>query len=330
MPIPEKFKAAPPAAAMRLVASDPVQLSEKPDAAGKSMKVHIKARSKMSVDSFWFGKMTHDFSTMSMPPRLAIDDSHGNEIGYGRPYLTEWGVEIDATIIPNADNPTHEANRIIYNLSNDIPQQASIDFSGAFDIEVVSERQFAEVNGQKFEGPGVIFRNWSLRSCAICKEGVDPNTSSTLLSQGQTPAPRNVTEAKFVLSEPPIAAQLTQTPANTTETNSAAGAEGNQPATGLTNTGADTPEQPAPAPAPAPEHAEDSDKLALETKVKTLEQENNELKQKLSALPPAGAPPVSMSEPSKSKEELWKQYSTLSASDKTLFWREHRNEMKSK
>ena len=198
--IPEKLKQAPPANAMRFTASEPPEVT-KGDENGKAVKVHLKARSKMACTHFWWGDFVHDFSTMSMPPRIAIDDSHGQEIGYGRPYLTEYGLEIDATIIPNVENTAHPANRVIYNLSNGIPQQASIDFTGTFDLDFLAENQLAEVNGIQMHGPLTIFRNWSLRACAICKEGVDASSETTLLNQEKAPAARSVREAKFILSE---------------------------------------------------------------------------------------------------------------------------------
>lgn len=315
--IPEKLKQAPPANAMRFTASEPLEVT-KGDENGKAVKVHLKARSKMACTHFWWGDFVHDFSTMSMPPRIAIDDSHGQEIGYGRPYLTEYGLEIDATIIPNAENAAHPANRVIYNLSNGIPQQASIDFTGAFDLEFLAENQLAEVNGMKMHGPLTIFRNWSLRACAICKEGVDASSETTLLNQEKAPAARSVKEAKFILSED-----------SDDEKKKAPEGEDNKEPEGDKNQGEDKPaDKPEGDAAPEPDGDDEDEVKELKKELDELKQENEELKAKLSAVPHSGATPVNMSEPKVlAREELLKQYATLSPTEKTLFWRKHKEQL---
>lgn len=319
--IPEKLKQAPPANAMRFTASEPLEVT-KGDENGKAVKVHLKARSKMACSHFWWGDFVHDFSTMSMPPRIAIDDSHGQEIGYGRPYLTEYGIEIDATIIPNTENAAHPANRVIYNLSNGIPQQASIDFTGAFDLEFLDEKQLAEVNGIQMRGPLTIFRNWSLRACAICKEGVDASSETTLLNQEKAPAARSVKEVKFILSE--------DGGADDEKKKAPEGEEGNEPE-GDKNQGADKPADKPEGdadPKPEGEGDEDNEKKELKKELDELKKENEELKAKLSAVPQSGATPVNMSQSqAPTRDELLKQYATLSPTEKTLFWRKHKNQL---
>lgn len=315
--IPEKLKQAPPANAMRFTASEPPEVT-KGDENGKAVKVHLKARSKMACTHFWWGDFVHDFSTMSMPPRIAIDDSHGQEIGYGRPYLTEYGLEIDATIIPNAENAAHPANRVIYNLSNGIPQQASIDFTGTFDLEFLDEKQLAEVNGIQMHGPLTIFRNWSLRACAICKEGVDASSETTLLNQEKAPAARSVKEAKFILSED-----------SDDEKKKAPEGEDNKEPEGDKNQGEDKPaDKPEGDAAPEPDGDDEDEVKKLKKELDELKQENEELKAKLSAVPQPGAMPVNMSESeAPSRDELLKQYATLSPTEKTLFWRKHKKQL---
>ena len=317
--IPEKLKQAPPANAMRFTASEPPEVT-KGDENGKAVKVHLKARSKMACTHFWWGDFVHVFSTMSMPPRIAIDDSHGQEIGYGRPYLTEYGLEIDATIIPNAENTAHPANRVIYNLSNGIPQQASIDFTGTFDLDFLAENQLAEVNGIQMHGPLTIFRNWSLRACAICKEGVDASSETTLLNQEKAPAARSVREAKFILSDGGDADdKKKKTPES----------EDNKEPEGDKNQGADKPaDKPEGDAAPKPDGDDEDEVKKLKKELDELKQENEELKAKLSAVPQSGATPVNMSESKVlAREELLKQYATLSPTEKTLFWRKHKEQL---
>lgn len=330
----EKMKLAPPPAAMRFQAGS-LEVTRNEEN-GKSVKVHMKARSKLSCEHFWWGKFVHDFSTMSMPPRIAIDDSHGLEVGYGRPYLTEYGIEIDATLIPNAENPAHPANRIIYNLTNGIPQQASIDFCGPFDIEYLDEHQLAEVNGNVIQGPCVIFRNWSLRACAICKEGVDASSETTMLSGNAPPPPRRVSPAAFVLEvsrddtpidkedkeekqETPDGADQPETPPDD-KPDGADSPEGGEPE----GNDASVPDE-----KPEDDGNEDGDKEKeeLRKQLEDLRKENEELRARLSAFPNPGAEPVILSESRTSREELLKEYAQLSPSEKTLFWRKHKNEL---
>ena len=142
-------------------------------------KLNLKARSKEGIyhpclDS----KIYHDFSSMVYNDKIAIDSAHEIEVGYGYPKMTQWGLEIDAVIFENTANPQHESNRIIFNLKNNIPQEASIDFSGEFDLELSKENEL--VNGIKCEPLSYIVRNWTLRAVAICKEGQDSNTKTEL------------------------------------------------------------------------------------------------------------------------------------------------------
>ena len=74
-------------------------------------------------------------------------------------------------------------------------------------------------------------------------------------------------------------------------------------------------------------HDEDEVKK-LKKELDELKQENEELKAKLSAVPQSGATPVNMSESKVlSREELLKQYATLSPTEKTLFWRKHKEQL---
>ena len=130
-----------------------------------------------------------------MPKKIAIDDSHGqtSEVGYGRPFLTDYGLEVDGTIFANEENPQHPANRVIYNLKNGIPQQASIDFSGAYDVGEVPDGITVFINGNPIEGPAAVIQNWTLRAMAICKSGADGNTATEAVFSSKSIAPRKIT-----------------------------------------------------------------------------------------------------------------------------------------
>ena len=151
----------------------------------KGVKVHLKARSRNAINHWYFGKVIHDFGSCNLPSKLALDDSHGVEIGYARPSITAWGLELDGVVIPS-ENKDHESNRILYNLTNGIPQQASIDFSGDYEIFVLNEGEKMMVNGAIVEGEAVVIQNWTLRACAICKCGADASTETEAIFSNKT------------------------------------------------------------------------------------------------------------------------------------------------
>ena len=190
MTIAEKLKLGIPKQALQFA-------GEVTGEAGKDgIKVHLKARSKEPINHWYFGSVAHDFSTMTLPSKFALDDSHDVEIGYARASLTAWGLEADGVVFPNEDNPEHESNRIAYNLKNGIPQQSSIDFSGDYDLLEIPDGMSYPCNGNILSGPALIIQNWTLKALAICKLGADPNTETTAQFKADSPmakAPRSVT-----------------------------------------------------------------------------------------------------------------------------------------
>lgn len=203
-----------PASALRL-SLGPESFSAANDADG-NIKVHLKARAKEPIEHPWWGRLIHDMATLKAPERIALDDSHGDEIGYASWRVSEWGLELDGFVCRNKDNPNSSAERIAWNLSKGIPQQASISFVGNYDVEILSEKQSATVNGIQVEGPSAIIRNWSLRACAICKMGADPNTSTQAelsASENASNSPNNIIEKEAPMT-PEELAQLNKTKAD--------------------------------------------------------------------------------------------------------------------
>jgi len=197
----------------------------------RSVKVHIKALGKGVIQHPILGPVVHDFSTVRIPKRLAIDDTHGAEVGKATPSITEYGLEADGFVVPKTDRDSagnlvedkdHPSSRIAYNLREDFPQAASADWRGPFDVELIPEGATMQVNGLDVTGPCLKIMNWGVRSLAICKVGVDPSALSEaqLNSAGQelAPAPGKVTiagESKTIPAPPvvpvgtlPVAAQL--------------------------------------------------------------------------------------------------------------------------
>lgn len=145
----------------------------------KGVKVKMIARSKLPVKNHpFFGNVVHDFSTMTLPSKIAIDYNHETEIGYTKSFaIDNSGLIMDGVIFKNSENLQHPANNVIYNLKNNIPQQCSIDFSqGTYDVEV--PQGSCMVNGILFNDGDIdcIIKNFKVCAVAVCKLGADENT----------------------------------------------------------------------------------------------------------------------------------------------------------
>ena len=198
-----------PALCQYAFAAESIAVTEQPKEDDKSIKVHVKMLPRTPVENTALGRCVYDLGTCRMPSKLALDDSHGDEIGYWRPQQTEYGIEGDGVVIADKGNPQHASNRVAYNLKNGIPQEASIDWRGAFDLGIIPEGETAQVNGADVAGPCFVIQNWSLRAGAICKAGMysDTLTQAQLNSAGDlAPMPGKITT-------------LGQTPAQTTGAN---------------------------------------------------------------------------------------------------------------
>lgn len=149
------------------------------DTGEKGVRVHLKARAKQPISHPMFGNVVHDFGSMSVNKKIALDWEHETNIGYTKSFsITDYGLEIDGLIFKNAENPSHPANEVIYNLKNGIPLESSIDFRSSYDIVEVSPDEKVMVNGILFSD-GIIIKNWTLKKIAICALGQDPTTTAT-------------------------------------------------------------------------------------------------------------------------------------------------------
>jgi len=225
---------APPVSAMRVFGSTVELAAEGNSPDAKTIKVQLKARQRGPIDHPYWGRVWHDLSTMRSRSKIALDDTHDVEVGYGRPVQSEYGLEVEGVVVTNPDNPQHPANRIAYNLRNGIPQEASIDFGGDYEVMEIGDGAATMVNGMEAKGPALVVRNWPLRACAICKEGADASTETNTLTSGSAaaPLPRAITtfsqpkepmpettSAPAIVVEAPAAETLTVTqPTVTAET----------------------------------------------------------------------------------------------------------------
>ena len=151
----------------------------------KSAPVRLVARSGKAIEHPFWGRIIHDLSGMRLhKPRLPIDYCHDSHEVIG--YLNRFDTESGDLVTSGALTPFKDSDRateIIHKSAQGVPYEASINFGGdGIKIEDIAEGMVAQVNGETFEGPGVIVREWPLRGVAICPYGADANTSSDLLS----------------------------------------------------------------------------------------------------------------------------------------------------
>jgi len=68
-----------------------------------------------------------------------------------------------------------------------VPYEASINFGGdGIKIQELGDGETTEVNGARFDGPGIVVREWPLRGVAICPYGADMNTACVEMAAGKT------------------------------------------------------------------------------------------------------------------------------------------------
>lgn len=165
-----------PSTAQYCFAPESVTLRDTPKDGDKSIKVHLNLLPRGIVENTMLGKCVYDLSTCSMKGKIPLDDSHGLECGTALVSQTAYGLEADGTIFPSMGTSEMGGKRIAECLTNGIPQEASIDWRGPFDLGIIGEGETAQVNGLDIAGPCFVIQNWQLRAGAICKAGMYSDT----------------------------------------------------------------------------------------------------------------------------------------------------------
>jgi hypothetical protein len=161
-------------------------ISDKNGEGAKSAPCTLKARSGQPIQHWYWGNVVHDLAGMRLEKkRVAIDWNHDPDeiIGYLNHFdISSGDLMASGALVPYKEND--RATEIIFKAAQGVPYEASISFPGGDQaIETVGEDEEVEVNGQKFTGPGVIFREWTLRGVAICPYGADHRTSTDLADE---------------------------------------------------------------------------------------------------------------------------------------------------
>ena len=150
--------------------------------------VSVRARSGQPINHWYWGKVVHDMAGFkAIAPSVPLDYCHEDDQILG--YLDKFnagndGLDCDGQVVPFL--PEDRANEVLAKSGRGVPYQASIYFDlDSLVIEQLGPGAKAQVNGYTLEGPGVIFRQWTLLGVAVCPYGYDPNTSTRLNTGGR-------------------------------------------------------------------------------------------------------------------------------------------------
>jgi hypothetical protein len=173
-----------PKAALRFKEEDvPVEiLSSAEGEEKKKRKFSMVAHSgKVMLNHWLWGNLAIDLSGVSIgrEKKPALREHNSNRI-------VGWteGIRIDEKRGIIADGifseKTEDGREALELADEGFPWQASI-YIPPLAIERVKEGETSEVNGQKLQGPGTIFRKSILREVSFCALGADEHTSATSL-----------------------------------------------------------------------------------------------------------------------------------------------------
>lgn len=146
----------------------------------KSAPVKIVARTSDPVDIPGFGKIVHDFATMSHKPRIPLDYCHEYQesIGYLNKFAQQDGnLVCDGAIVPYKDDKGAE---VLHKMSQGVPYEASIETGDDITLEPVEAGENVVVNNRQYTGPLYVVRDWGLKAVAVAKFGRDSGTSTDL------------------------------------------------------------------------------------------------------------------------------------------------------
>jgi hypothetical protein len=151
----------------------------------RTAKVQIVARSGDPCFHPAFGPIVHDFAGMSHKPRIPLDYAHNlfDSIGYVNKFDTADGdlVCTGAVVLFPSDGAYPDpVAQLVAKMQAGVPYEASIETGDEMALEYLPEGFAASVNGRDVSGPVTIVRQWELKGVAICKFGVDSDTSTTL------------------------------------------------------------------------------------------------------------------------------------------------------
>ncbi|MGC3968942.1 MAG: hypothetical protein QM775_16695 [Pirellulales bacterium] len=173
--------------AFRFEAAAPeITPAEGGDAERPRGKIKMFSRSAKPVEHpWWWAPVVHDFAGMKHKPSIPIDYRHDDrqDMGYLNVFnVTPEGLTCEGELI--AFKPDDRAAECLYKGPKGVPYSASIDFDGPMRLEDVPNGMSAVVNGQTFQGPLIVVREWTLFGVALCLYGADTDAASQFNKRG--------------------------------------------------------------------------------------------------------------------------------------------------
>lgn len=168
-----------PARAMAFAAE--LQLQPAGDAETTIRTGKVIARTSGVAFHWYWGRCVHDLSGLSFPkPRVPLDYCHNplDVIGFAEGFEAAAAeLSCDASLVTH--RPEDRAAKLMADSDAGVPYEASIlQSANGLVVEWVEPDATVEVNGQKFTGPLVVFRQATIRGLAICPQGADGCTSA--------------------------------------------------------------------------------------------------------------------------------------------------------
>jgi hypothetical protein len=148
-------------------------------------KVSMLARSAGGIVHWYWGLIVHDFAGMKHAPKIPVDYAHDDDeaIGYVDQFVADSaGLRLAGELI--AFRNDDKAAEVLFKGAAGIPYASSIDWTGLARIEEVPAGMTADANGQTFQGPCLVVREWTLAGVAVCMYGADPDATSEFKKRG--------------------------------------------------------------------------------------------------------------------------------------------------
>lgn len=127
-----------------------------------------------------WGKIIFDLSGVQIPKALPIllNHDHGQLVGFSMAHFVDSeGIHLMGTL-----SQVTPAAKMVSQLSDEgFPWQMSVHIQST-DIDDIPKNMELTINGNKFTGPGLVFRGNSIRETSFTPVGADSNTSAKVFS----------------------------------------------------------------------------------------------------------------------------------------------------
>ena len=168
------------------------------DEEGDVRKASMLGYSGKPMEHPWFGQIIVDVAGIDFRhPRIPILEDHDGDkkIGFAdKVDLEKNQVYFDEITV--LDNEI--ANEFYKNAKKGFPYQASISIYPKKIEELADDKAFAEVNGYKVKGPGIIFRESVFRESSVVTFGMDHRTNTEAYNEALPTISLSEADAKTI------------------------------------------------------------------------------------------------------------------------------------